>query len=206
MSRVRVKICGITTPEDALVAARAGTDAIGLVFFPPSPRYVQPERARAIIEVLPAFVNRVALFVNEQASAVADILERVPVDTLQFHGDETPSYCRQFGLPYVKSVGVRNRRDIEVAAETYDDAAALLLDQFDRERWGGTGEQFDWALIPGERSMPIILAGGLGVANVADALRQVRPYGVDVSGGVESARGVKDPAKIEEFLRGVMSV
>ena len=206
MSRVRVKICGIKSPEDGLVAAHAGADAIGLNFFPPSPRYVEPERARDIAQALPAYVNRVALFVNEPTETVERVLARVPVDTLQFHGDETPEFCRQFGMPYVKSVGVRARRDIELAAEQYVDATALLLDQFDRERWGGTGKLFDWTLIPGERRMPIVLAGGLTADNVAEALRVVRPYAVDVSGGVESERGVKDPAKIEQFLRGVMSV
>tara|TARA_B100000676_G_C18026377_1_gene815851 strand:- start:591 stop:1211 length:621 start_codon:yes stop_codon:yes gene_type:complete len=206
MSRVRVKICGIKSPEDGLVAAHAGADAIGLNFFPPSPRYVEPERARDIAQALPAYVNRVALFVNEPTETVERVLARVPVDTLQFHGDETPEFCSQFGMPYVKSVGVRARRDIELAAEQYVDATALLLDQFDRERWGGTGELFDWTLIPGERRMPIVLAGGLTADNVAEALRVVRPYAVDVSGGVESERGVKDPAKIEQFLRGVMSV
>ena len=206
MSRVRVKICGIKSPEDGLVAAHAGADAIGLNFFPLSPRYVEPERARDIAQALPAYVNRVALFVNEPTETVERVLARVPVDTLQFHGDETPEFCSQFGMPYVKSVGVRARRDIELAAEQYVDATALLLDQFDRERWGGTGELFDWTLIPGERRMPIVLAGGLTADNVAEALRVVRPYAVDVSGGVESERGVKDPAKIEQFLRGVMSV
>ena len=206
MSRVRVKICGIKSPEDGIVAAHAGADAIGLNFFPPSPRYVEPERARDIAQALPAYVNRVALFVNEPTETVERVLARVPVDTLQFHGDETPEFCSQFGMPYVKSVGVRARRDIELAAEQYVDATALLLDQFDRERWGGTGELFDWTLIPGERRMPIVLAGGLTADNVAEALRVVRPYAVDVSGGVESERGVKDPAKIEQFLRGVMSV
>ena len=206
MSRVRVKICGIKSPEDGLVAAHAGADAIGLNFFPPSPRYVEPERARDIAQALPAYVNRVALFVNEPTETVERVLARVPVDTLQFHGDETPEFCSQFGMPYVKSVGVRARRDIELAAEQYVDATALLLDQFDRERWGDTGELFDWTLIPGERRMPIVLAGGLTADNVAEALRVVRPYAVDVSGGVESERGVKDPAKIEQFLRGVMNV
>ena len=206
MSRVRVKICGIKSPEDGLVAAHAGADAIGLNFFPPSPRYVEPERARDIAQALPAYVNRVALFVNEPTETVERVLARVPVDTLQFHGDETPKFCSQFGMPYVKSVGVRARRDIELAAEQYVDATALLLDQFDRERWGDTGELFDWTLIPGERRMPIVLAGGLTADNVAEALRVVRPYAVDVSGGVESERGVKDPAKIEQFLRGVMNV
>ena len=206
MSRVRVKICGIKSPEDGLVAAHAGADAIGLNFFPPSPRYVEPERARDIAQALPAYVNRVALFVNEPTETVERVLARVPVDTLQFHGDEAPEFCSQFGMPYVKSVGVRARRDIELAAEQYVDATALLLDQFDRERWGDTGELFDWTLIPGERRMPIVLAGGLTADNVAEALRVVRPYAVDVSGGVESERGVKDPAKIEQFLRGVMNV
>ena len=206
MHRVRTKICGITRTEDALTAAHAGTDAIGLNFFEPSPRYVAPERAREIAEVLPAFVSRVGLFVNAQAEKIRSVLATVPLDTLQFHGDEPPEFCASFGLPFVKSVGMREGVDLSVEAKRYGAAAALLLDQFDRTRWGGTGEQFDWQLVPDERSMPLILAGGLSADNITEALRTVRPYAVDVSGGVEVSPGVKDPAKIQAFIRGVTSV
>lgn len=205
MPRVRIKICGITRIEDALTAALAGTDAIGLNFFAPSPRYVPPERAAAIARALPAFVNRVGLFVNAPADEVRAVLATVPLDTLQFHGDEKPAFCASFGLPYVKSVGMHDGVDLSARAREYADAAALLLDQFDRTRWGGTGEQFDWRLVPDERTMPIILAGGLTIDNVADAVRTVRPYGVDVSGGVEASRGIKDAAKINAFIQGVVS-
>jgi phosphoribosylanthranilate isomerase len=206
MPRVRTKICGITRIEDALTAARAGTDAIGLNFFEPSPRYVSPENGKAIAETLPAFVNRVGLFVNANAEKIQAVMSTVPLDTLQFHGDETPEFCASFGLPYVKSVGMRPGVNLSVEAKRYRTAAALLLDQFDRTRWGGTGEQFDWHLVPDERPMPLILAGGLSAENVAEALRKVRPYAVDVSGGVEVSPGVKDPVKIRAFIRGVASV
>jgi len=205
MPRVRTKICGITRTEDALAAALAGTDAIGLNFFEPSPRYVLPERARVIAQTLPAFVNRVGLFVNAKADKIRAVMATVPLDTLQFHGDEPPEFCASFGLPFVKSVGMREGVDLSVEAKRYGAAAALLLDQFDRTRWGGTGEQFDWQLVPDERPMPLILAGGLSAENVADALRTVRPYAVDVSGGVEVSPGVKDPVKIQAFMRGVSS-
>ena len=205
MSRVRVKICGITRVEDALAAADAGVDAIGLNFYKPSPRYVQPQIAREICKALPAFINKVGLFVNETRELTDSVLAEVPLDTLQFHGDESPEYCAQFQLPYIKSVGVREGTDIDAATRRYDTASALLLDQFDRTRWGGTGETFDWALVPGVRTMPFVLAGGLNVANIASALAQVRPYAVDVSGGVERSRGIKDAAKMAAFIRGVMS-
>jgi phosphoribosylanthranilate isomerase len=206
LSRVRVKICGITRIEDALTAAHAGADAIGLVFYPASPRAVDPGQARELCAALPAFVSRVGLFVNESAATVDKILSRVPLDTLQFHGDESPEQCAAFGLPYIKSVGMREGVDLDDAVRRYAGAAALLLDQFDRTRWGGTGERFDWQLVPAERPVPIVLAGGLDSSNVSQAVAEVRPYGVDVSGGVEVRRGIKDPQRIRAFMRGVLSV
>ena len=206
VGRVRVKICGITRIEDAIVAADAGADAIGLVFYPPSPRAVDVGLARELCLALPAFVSRVGLFVNAVPGAVAKVLEQVPLDTLQFHGDEAPEDCAAHGLPFIKSVGVREGVDIADVAQRYSAAAALLLDQYDRTRWGGTGERFDWQLVPGERPLPMILAGGLDSENISVALAQVRPYGVDVSGGVEASRGIKDASRIQAFMRGVLSV
>lgn len=204
--RVRVKFCGITRVEDALSAARLGADAIGLVFYAPSPRAVSQADARAICLALPPFVNRVALFVNAEVAAVRDVLAAVPVDTLQFHGDETEAYCAAFGLPYVKAIGVRPGLDVASEIARYASASGVLLDQHDRVRWGGTGEAFDWALVPGERARPLVLAGGLTPDNVAEAVRRVRPDAVDVSGGVERARGVKDPALMDAFMRGLNRV
>lgn len=204
--RVRVKICGITRSEDGMTAAAAGADAVGLNFFPRSPRYVETDIARQICTDLPAFVSRVGLFVNESQAQIEAVLRSVPLDSLQFHGDEPRDFCASFGLPYIKSVGMREGVDVMAKAAEYHDAAALLLDRFDRERWGGTGETFDWDLVPGERPVPFVLAGGLTSHNVQDALASVRPYGVDVSGGVERSPGIKDPARIEAFIRGVMRV
>lgn len=206
VGRVRVKICGITRIEDAIVAADAGADAIGLVFYPPSPRFVDVGLARELCLALPAFVNRVGLFVNAAPGVVAKVLEQVPLDTLQFHGDESPEDCAAHGLPFIKSIGVREGVDIADVAQRYSAAAALLLDQYDRTRWGGTGECFDWQLVPGECPLPMILAGGLDSDNISAALAQVRPYGVDVSGGVEASRGIKDASQIQAFMRGVLSV
>jgi phosphoribosylanthranilate isomerase len=206
MSRVRVKICGITRVEDGQAAADAGADAIGLVFFPPSPRAVSRAQARLICMNLPPFVNRVGLFVNEDRETIEQTLADVPIDTLQFHGDETPEYCASFGVPYVKSVGVKPGVDVRHQMALYHTASAVLLDQHDRVRWGGTGETFDWALVPGERPVPLILAGGLTDENVANAVRTVGPDAVDVSGGVECSKGIKDAARIQAFIRGLQGV
>jgi phosphoribosylanthranilate isomerase len=204
--RVRVKICGITSPHDGVTAAQLGADSIGLNFFAPSPRFVAPDVARAICFALPPFINRVALFVNEERERVLEVLDVVPADTLQFHGDETAQYCESFGLPYIKSVGVKPGIDVAAQIAQYRSAAGILLDSHDRVRWGGTGEAFDWALIPGERHTPLILAGGLNAENVAQAIQTVRPDAVDVSGGVEREKGIKDPSRIEAFIRGIRSV
>ena len=204
--RTRVKICGITQPEHGVCAAESGADAIGLVFYPPSARAVDIRVAATICAALPPFVSRVALFVNAPVEDVRRVLDACPIDTLQFHGDEEAQYCASFGVPYVKSIGVKPGVDVVAMVNRYPDASGVLLDQHDRVNWGGTGRAFDWALVPGERVKPTILAGGLTPDNVAEAVRTVRPEAVDVSGGVEASKGVKDAEKIKAFIRGVESV
>jgi phosphoribosylanthranilate isomerase len=200
--RTRVKICGITRPEDARAAAEAGADAIGLVFYPPSPRYLSAERAVLIRDALPPFVQAVALFVNPDAAQVGQVLGRVRPGMLQFHGDESPAFCAQFGMPYVKACRVRAGVDLLEYLRAFSGAAAWLLDSF-VEEYGGVGERFDWSLVPARRERPLILSGGLARDNVAEAIRRVRPWGVDVSSGVESAKGIKDAAKIAAFIAEV---
>jgi phosphoribosylanthranilate isomerase len=204
--RTRIKICGITRPADALAAAHAGADAIGLVFYPPSPRYLSAERALEIREALPPFVQTVALFVNPDATQVAQVIGRLRPAMLQFHGDETPQFCGQFGMPYVKACrvksGVSTGVDLLEYLRPFSGAAAWLLDSF-VEAYGGVGESFDWSLVPARRDRPLILSGGLARENVAEAVRRVRPWGVDVSSGVESAKGIKDAVKIAAFIEEV---
>lgn len=204
--RTRVKICGITRPEDGLTAAHCGADAIGLVFHPASPRAVTPETANRIIAALPAFVTISALFVDPSADEVEQILNAVPVDLLQFHGDEAPSFCRYFGRRYIKGIRMRDDVDLQMVAERYHDCAAVLLDAYRPGVAGGTGERFDHSRVPHDYALPVILAGGLAPENVADAVRTVRPWAVDVSTGVEQGKGIKDPDKIERFMRGVQRV
>jgi phosphoribosylanthranilate isomerase len=201
--RTRIKICGITRPEDAKAAATAGADAIGLVFHPPSPRNVDPETAAGIVRSLPPFVAAVALFMNAGVDHVRSCLNAVPLDLLQFHGDERPEFCRSFGRRYVKAVAMGTATDPLGYAARYPDAAGFLLDSHGGGRMGGTGDRFDWSLIPGAFAAPLILAGGLDPENVADGVRQVRPYAVDVSSGVEVAKGVKSAGRIAEFVREV---
>ena len=198
-----VKICGITRPEDALAAARAGAHAIGLVFYAGSPRYVTPGRAAEIIRVVPPFVTTVGLFVNAQAEEVRATLAEAPVGLLQFHGDETPAFCRQFNRPYVRAVRMKPGIDLLQYARDYHDSKALLLDTYVADLHGGSGAVFDWRLIPRGLPLPVILSGGLTPENVADAVRRVRPSAVDVSSGVESAKGVKDAQKVAAFIKGV---
>jgi phosphoribosylanthranilate isomerase len=199
--RTRIKICGITRTQDARVAADAGADAIGLVFYPPSPRYLSAERAVEIRDALPPFVQTVALFVNADAAQVAQVLQRVRPAMLQFHGEETPEFCAQFGAPFVKSCRVRPGVDALEYLRPFSRAAAWLFDSHVPE-YGGVGESFDWSLIP-STDKAVILSGGLSRANIAAAIRRVRPWGVDVSSGVESAKGVKDGAKIAAFIAEV---
>ena len=202
-SRVRIKICGITRPQDALAAARFGADAVGLVFFPGSPRAINVDVAGKITSALPPFVSRVGLFVNATEAEIRDILDAVPLDVLQFHGDEQPEACRRYSKPYIKAVRMHTAVDLNREAGRYADASALLLDTYVKDIHGGTGQAFDWSTIPRGIDKPLILAGGLTADNVAAAVRQVRPYAVDVSGGVESAKGIKDADKMAEFIREV---
>jgi len=203
MSYVRSKICGITRIEDALAAAEAGADAIGFVFYAKSPRAVDVRQARAIIAELPPFVTTVGLFVNASRCELNEILEVVPLDLLQFHGDETPQDCEGYHRPWIKALRVRPGDDLEAACKQYAGARGILLDTYVAGVPGGTGEAFDWSLVPAHLSKPIILAGGLSADNVGQGIAQVRPYAVDVSGGVEQAKGIKDAAKIEAFMRAV---
>jgi phosphoribosylanthranilate isomerase len=200
--RTRVKICGITRTADAAAAADAGADAIGLVFYPPSPRFLSIERAREIRDALPPFVQTVALFVNADGAQVAQVIGRVHPAMLQFHGDETPDFCAQFGLPYVKACRVKPGVDALEYLRPFSQAAAWLFDSHVPE-YGGVGESFDLSLVPTTRDRPVILSGGLSKQNVGAAIRRVRPWGVDVSSGVESAKGVKDPARIAAFIAEV---
>jgi len=200
--RTRVKICGITRPADARAAARAGADAIGLVFYPPSPRFLSVEKAVEIRDALPPFVQTVALFVNADAAQIAQVIGRVHPSMLQFHGEEAPQFCEQFGLPFVKACRIRPGADPLDYLQRYPRATAWLVDSFVPE-YGGVGEAFDWSLVPAERARPLILSGGLDAGNVARAVRTVHPWGVDVSTGVESAKGIKDAAKMAAFVAEV---
>lgn len=200
---VRSKICGITRIEDALLAAEAGADAIGLVFYDKSPRAVDVHQARAILAALPPFVTSVGLFVNASRCFIGEVLDAVPLDLLQFHGDETPEQCEGHGRPWFKALRVRPGDDLRAEAARFSGARAILLDAYVPGVPGGTGERFDWKLIPVDLPRPLILAGGLTPDNVAEAISSVRPYGVDVSGGVEASRGIKDAAKVAAFIQRV---
>ena len=200
---VRSKICGITRIEDALAALEAGADAIGLVFYGKSPRAVGVEQAAAIVQALPPFVTSVGLFVDMPRDELQQLLQRLPLDLLQFHGDESPADCEGHGRPYIKALRVRPGEDVAAAMAPYSGAQGILLDTFVEGVPGGTGASFDWSLVPEDAAKPIILAGGLDADNVATAIRQVRPYAVDVSGGVEASKGIKDAGKIRAFVRAV---
>jgi phosphoribosylanthranilate isomerase len=197
-----VKICGITRVEDGLAAARAGAHAIGLVFHPDSPRMVSVDGAREIARSLPPFVTAVGLFVDAPTEEVRAVLEAVPLQLLQFHGEEPPDYCGGFPLPYIKAVRVRAGVDLLQYAARYSAAKGLLLDAFVAGSQGGTGSAFDWDLIPPSLPLPVVLAGGLTADNVGEAIRRVRPWAVDVSSGVEREKGIKDAARIAAFIRG----
>lgn len=203
MIRVRSKICGITRVEDALAAVEAGADAIGLVFYAKSPRAVDIEQAKVIVAALPPFVTSVGLFVDMPRETLQALLREVPLDLLQFHGDESPADCEGFARPYIKALRVRADQDVARMMAPYSGACGILLDTFVEGVPGGTGAAFDWSLVPREACKPIILAGGLTPDNVAQAIAQVRPYAVDVSGGVEAAKGIKDAGKVKAFLQAV---
>jgi len=188
-----------------LAAAHAGADAIGLVFYPRSPRAVSVQQAREIVAALPPFVTTVGLFVNASRCEINEILDAVPLDVLQFHGDETPADCEGFHRPWYKALRVGDGEDIAAQVARYANASGILLDTFVAGVPGGTGERFDWSLIPPALGKPLILAGGLTVENVQQAIAQVRPYAVDVSGGVEASKGIKDVAKVLAFVQRVRS-
>ena len=201
--RTRVKICGFTRVDEAVYAARLGVDAIGLVFYPPSPRHVEIEQAVRIVKALPAFTSVVALFVDEQEARIREVLAQVAIDCIQFHGEESAEACRIYGKRYIKAVRMKNTIDISALALHYHDAAGLLLDAYHPDAKGGTGSQFDWDLIPKHCSLPIILAGGLDASNAKQAVATVKPYALDVSSGVEANKGIKDALKMAAFIKQV---
>ena len=201
--RTRVKICGFTRSDEAVIAARLGVDAIGLVFYPPSPRNVNIEQAVTIVNALPAFTSVVALFVDAEEALIREVLARVPIDCIQFHGNETPEACRIYGKRYIKAVPMQNDTDVNALALAYHDADGLLLDAYDAKAKGGTGHPFNWDLIPTDCTLPIILAGGLDETNAKHAILSVKPYALDVSSGVEIAKGIKDSIKIAAFIEQV---
>jgi len=204
--RTRVKICGLTREQDVHAAVDAGSDALGLVFYEPSPRYVEIQQAQQLVSIVPPFVTVVGLFVNAEKTAIENVLHNVRIDLLQFHGDEPAAFCEQFTRPYIKALRVADDTDIAAIAGQYASASGLLLDSYQAGVPGGTGEVFNWQQIPQGLSSPIILAGGLTADNVAEAIRQVQPYAVDVSGGVEQDKGIKDLNKIRAFMNEVQGV
>jgi phosphoribosylanthranilate isomerase len=204
--RTRIKICGITRVEDALKVVDAGADAIGLVFYDPSPRSVRINQATEIAAAVPAFVSVVALFVDPTKEYVQEVLNNVRIDLLQFHGDEENDFCSQFKTPFIKAIRVRQASDVVASSLRFPNSVGILLDSYKPGVPGGTGESFDWSLIPKNHSNPIILAGGLTPENVASAINDVQPFAVDISGGVESAKGIKDSEKIKEFVSEVYDV
>jgi phosphoribosylanthranilate isomerase len=203
--RTRVKICGITRTDDALTAAALGVDAIGLVFYQPSPRHLEIEQAVSICRQLPAFVTTVALFLNADEAYVTEVVTRVPVDLLQFHGTEDPAYCERFTKPYIKALGMGSlsHQDLIAQANAFINARGLLLDSHIQGAAGGSGEVFDWSSVPGQLNKPVILAGGLTVGNVAEAISRVHPWAVDVSSGVEADKGVKNAELMSAFMKEV---
>ncbi|HEX8961360.1 MAG TPA: phosphoribosylanthranilate isomerase [Rhodocyclaceae bacterium] len=202
MSRTRIKICGITREQDLQAAVAAGADALGFVFYPQSARHLDIERAAALVRRVPPFVTRVGLFVNPDPQVLADTLAAVPLDLVQYQGDETPEFCESFGRPYVKVARMRPGIDLVEFARSYPSARGLLLDAY-VESYGGAGQMFDWSLVPKGLPLPVVVAGGLTAANVGSAIRQLRPWGVDVSSGVEAAKGIKDAEKINAFVAAV---
>lgn len=201
----RIKICGIKHLDDALKAIEFGADAIGLIFVEKSPRYASLTDARFIAESLPPFVTVVGLFMDATEETVREALNVVPLNLLQFHGDETPEFCEQFGIPYLKVLKMRENVNVVAFAQEYPNASGILLDTYTKAG-GGSGQTFDWSLIPEDVPLPLILAGGLNPDNVATAVETVRPYAVDVSSGVESEPAIKDHKKIEQFIKEVQRV
>ena len=201
--RVRTKICGITNVEDALCAVHSGCDAIGLVFYEHSPRNVSIKVAVEICKALPAFITVVGLFVNAQTREIKKICHEVPLNLLQFHGDEVEAECNAYDLPYIKAIRIQTSKDVSDAENNYQTAQAILVDTYKKGIPGGTGEKFDWSLLPEKPKKALILAGGLTPANIQQAIITVRPYAVDVSGGVELDKGIKNHEKVSLFLKEV---
>jgi len=202
-NRTRIKICGLKDAGMARHAASCGADAVGVVFHKPSPRYVSPDEAAKVAASLPPYVMAVGLFVNAPESEIREILSQVPLQMLQFQGEEDSSFCESFRMPYVRAVRMEEGTDLLEYARRFSRARALLLDAHVPGLAGGTGRSFDWKAIPRDLPIPVILSGGLTPENVGRAVREVKPWAVDVSSGVEAERGVKDPRKIEEFIRSV---
>lgn len=203
--RTRVKICGITRVQDALEAVRCGADAIGLVFYAASPRHVSVQQAQQILAALPPFISVVALFVNATLAEIETVLSQVRIDIVQFHGDETAADCERIKLPYFKAIRVKSDTNLLQCALDFSSANALLLDTYSEAAYGGTGHVFDWDLIPKNMTKPVILAGGLIAENVSLAIQKVKPYAVDISGGVEVSKGIKDANKIAAFMLAVQA-
>ena len=206
MTRTRIKVCGITSPADAGCAITAGADAIGMVFYSKSPRHVSISSAREILASMPPFTSTVGLFVNSSQEDVSTVLADVPLDLLQFHGDEGESFCSSFNRPYIKAVRVKPETDLVQLCRQYSSARGILLDSYKKGIPGGTGETFDWGMIPANLPLPIVLAGGLDANNVAAAVSKVQPWAVDVSSGVEISPGKKDRQKIDQFIQAVGSL
>ena len=204
--RTRVKICGITSPVDGIAAAQSGADAIGLVFYPPSPRALSTVIAREIVDSLPPFVTTVGLFVDMPQAEIDEILAAVPLDMLQFHGCEDPLFCASFDKPWMKAVRMSPEVDLLKEEERYFAASALLVDAYKKGVPGGTGQSFDWGRVPVGLQKPIVLAGGLTPENVEQAIKEVSPWAVDVSGGVERAKGVKDLDKVAQFINRAVNL
>lgn len=204
MSAVRVKICGLTREEDVATATAAGADALGFVFVPASRRCLEVDAAAALVASVPAFVSRVGLFLDQEAEHVRSVLKQVPLNVLQFHGDEDPGFCRQFGLPYIKAIRVDSPQAVNRAESRFGDAAGILVDSHQPGGLGGTGERLDWSQL-GPGNLPLILAGGLNAANVAEAIRTVKPWAVDVSSGVELSPGIKSADAIRQFINEARS-
>jgi phosphoribosylanthranilate isomerase len=202
VTRTRVKICGITREEDLEAAVSTGADALGFVFYPSSPRFLTAKRAAELVRRLPPFVTSVGLFVNPEAAFVEDVLCHAPLDLLQFQGDESPGFCEQFRHPYLKVARMRPGVDLVEFARAFASARGLLLDAY-VEGYGGAGQVFDWSLVPRNLPLPVVLAGGLTAENISSAIRKLRPWAVDVSSGVEQAKGIKDAAKIAAFIAAV---
>lgn len=203
MSRTRVKMCGMTRKENVSSACDAGADAIGMVFYPPSPRFVEIAGARDIARSVSPLVDLVTLFVDADEGFVREVIQETEPDYIQFHGQEPASECQKYGLPYIKAIRVKDEASLLVAIDQHREADALLLDAYVEGLPGGTGTRFDWALIPDSLADRIILAGGLTPANVSDAIQAIRPYAVDVSGGIEQTKGVKSDQKINAFMKAV---